>query len=352
MSHSKFKAAVIGGSGYGGGEIIRRLLAHPHVELAHVASIDHVGEPLSSVHLNLEGQSTLRFEDMTPVQAAEGMDVVFFALPHEVSARAAPEVLSSTKAKIIDLSGAFRCADADTYQQWYGVEHPYPEFLDTFVYGLPELFRDQIKQSRCVANPGCFATCIELGLLPLARNGLLNGSVETVGITGSSGSGVAPKPGTHHPIRANNIKSYQTLKHTQTPEIIDTVTRAGGENIQMSFVPVSAPLARGLWGSSFAHVPSHVSEDKLREVYRDTFASEPFVRVPEQRSPEVAAVVGSNYAEVSVVLGPVRDDMRVVTCMSALDNLIKGGAGQAVQNMNILLGLDETTVLADPGSWP
>ncbi|MBX2812282.1 MAG: N-acetyl-gamma-glutamyl-phosphate reductase [Myxococcales bacterium] len=352
MEHKKYTAAVIGGSGYGGGEIIRRLLSHPTVELKRVTSIDYFDQPLSAAHLNLEGQTHLYFEKVSPLEAAQGVDVALFALPHEVSARTIPEVIAGTEAKIIDLSGAFRCAHATAYEKWYGVSHPHPSYIERFVYGLPEVFRSEIQRARCVANPGCFATCIELGLLPLAKEGWLKGDIETVAMTGSSGSGAAAQVGTHHPIRSLNIRSYQTLGHTQTPEIQETLLAIGKHEVRLSLVPVSAPLARGLWATSFVRVPALISEGQIREAFERTYADELFVRIPSDRLPEVGAVVGSNYAEVGVVLGEVVGGERLLVCVSALDNLIKGGAGQAVQNMNLVLGVDERLTLGDPGSWP
>ncbi|HSD87557.1 MAG TPA: N-acetyl-gamma-glutamyl-phosphate reductase, partial [Kofleriaceae bacterium] len=166
----RFKAAIIGGSGYGGAEMARRLLMHPDVELVRVASIDHVGEPLGAVHPNLDGATDLVFEDLAPADAAKGCDVVLLALPHKVTAAKVPELIAAG-VKIVDMSGDFRLRDAGEYQTFYGAAHPHPELLGTFVYGLPELFRDEIRKARGVASPGCFATTIELALLPLAKAG-------------------------------------------------------------------------------------------------------------------------------------------------------------------------------------
>ena len=347
----RFKAAIIGGSGYGGGEMIRRLLLHPEVELARVASIDYVGESVAAAHPNLAGFTGLRFEDLSAAEAAQGMDIVLLGLPHKISAHKVPEILP-TGSKVVDLSGDFRLQDVSAYEHFYSTKHPAPELLDTFVYGLPELNRTRIRGAARVASPGCFATTIELGLLPLAQRGWLKGAVETVAITGSSGSGVAAKAGTHHPVRAVNLKSYKTLAHQHTPEITETLTAAGARDLRLQFVPVSAPLSRGLFASSFAHVDASVTPEQIHEAYASAFADEPFVRIPEGRLPEVAAVAGSNYVEVGVVIGEVVDGLRVVNCLSALDNLIKGGAGQGIQNMNLALGLDERLSLEDPGSWP
>jgi N-acetyl-gamma-glutamyl-phosphate reductase len=352
MSSKRFRAAVIGGSGYGGAEIIRRLLVHPDVELQRVASIDHVGEPLGAVHVNLEGATELRFEDLPPAEAARGMDVVFLGLPHKVSAQKVPEILA-TGARIVDLSGDFRLKDPAAYKEFYGATHPCPELLDRFVYGLPELNRERIKAARYVASPGCFATTIELALVPLARAGLLTGRIRCVGITGSSGSGIAPSAGTHHPSRASNLRTYKPLVHQHVPEILETLRAAGAsKDLALEFVPVSAPLVRGIFATSYVDVPGDVDDARIKRLYAEAYQGEPFVRIPRGRLPEVVAVSGSNHIEVGVTIGPAVAGTRSVVCFSASDNLIKGGAGQAVQSMNLMLGLSERATLEDVGPWP
>lgn len=347
----RFKAAIMGGSGYGSGEMIRRLLLHPEVELVRVASIDFVGEPLAAAHPNLEGLSDLEFENLTPSDAAKGMDVVLLGLPHKVAASVVPPILEAG-AKVVDLSGDFRLKSAASYEAHYGAKHPHPELLSMAVYGLPETSREAIKKARLVASPGCFATTIQLGLLPLAKKGLLKGAVETVGITGSSGSGAAPQAGTHHPVRAVNLKTYKPLKHQHLPEILESLAAHGAPDLKLHFVPVSAPLSRGIFATSFVTVDASVSKDQVADAFASTFAGEPFVRVPKSRLPEVVAVSGSNYAEVGFELGPVEGGVRTLACFSAIDNLIKGGAGQGIQNMNLVLGLDETLTLKDAGGFP
>ncbi len=346
------KAAVIGGSGDGGGELIRRLLLHPEIELVRVASVDFIGEPLSAAHPHLERFTNLKFEGLSPEEAAKGMDVVLLGLPHKVSATKMPELMK-TGARVVDLSGDFRLANPAEYKRYYGAEHPCPNLLDgTFIYGLPELNREAIKKAKYVASPGCFATTIELALLPLAKAGLLSGEVEVVGITGSSGSGVVPGAGTHHPVRAVNLRTYKPLDHQHIPEIAQTLSRAGATSLALRFVPVSAPLSRGIFATSFVHVDEKVSPEEIKKLYKEAFANEPFVRVPEKRLPEVAAVSGTNFAEVGVQPGEASHGKRVVACFSATDNLIKGGAGQAIQSMNLMLGFDERLTLEDPGGWP
>ncbi|HLE43519.1 MAG TPA: N-acetyl-gamma-glutamyl-phosphate reductase [Methylomirabilota bacterium] len=348
----RHRAAVIGGSGYGGAELIRRLLVHPDVELVRVASIDLVGEPLSAADPALEGLTELRFEGISPGEAAREMDVVLLGLPHTVAADKVPEVAALPGVKLVDMSGDFRLKDAASYARWYGHEHPCPERLSDFVYGLPELNRERIRKARFVASPGCFATTIELALLPLAKAGLLEGVVHVQGITGSSGSGVAPSAGTHHPVRANNLRTYKPLEHQHVPEITEALAAAGAKDLALRFVPVSAPLVRGIFATAFVELPEEWTQARLEALYRETYAGEPFVRVPRRRLPEVAAVSGSNHAEVGVAAGPARAGRRTVTLFGATDNLVKGGAGQAIQNMNLMLGLDEKASLADPGPWP
>jgi N-acetyl-gamma-glutamyl-phosphate reductase len=351
-SGKRLKAAVIGGSGYGGAEMIRRLLVHPDVELVRVASIDFVGEPLSAADPALEGLTDLVFEGIPPAEAARGVDVVLLGLPHTVAAAKVPELAALPSLKVVDMSGDFRLKDAAVYERWYKHVHPCPERLRDFVYGLPELHRAEIRAARFVASPGCFATTIELALLPLARAGLLEGVVHVQGITGSSGSGVAPSAGTHHPVRAGNLRTYKPLEHQHVPEITQALEAAGARDLALRFVPVSAPLGRGILATAFLELPEEWTQERLDRLYREAYAGEPFVRVPKKRLPEVAAVSGSNHAEVGVAAGPPHAGRRTVTAFGATDNLVKGGAGQAIQNMNLMLGLDEKASLADPGPWP
>jgi N-acetyl-gamma-glutamyl-phosphate/LysW-gamma-L-alpha-aminoadipyl-6-phosphate reductase len=350
----RFKAAIIGGSGYGAAEMLRRLLIHPEVEVVRVASIDMVGEPVWAAHPHLTGRSDLRFEDISPREAAAGCDVALLALPHKVTAAKVPELIE-LGVKIVDMSGDFRLRSAGSYKTFYGATHPVPELLGQFVYGLPELNRERIRAARWVASPGCFATATELALMPLARGGLLRGPgavVHITAITGSSGSGAAPSAGTHHPVRAVNLRTYKPLVHQHTPEIEETLSDAGAPELQLRFVPVSAPLSRGIFVSAFVELGDEVDEARIAALFDESYAREPFVRRPPGRLPEVAAVSGSNYVEVGFALGPAAGGRRTLALFSAIDNLIKGGAGQAIQNMNLVLGLDERLSLEDPGSWP
>jgi N-acetyl-gamma-glutamyl-phosphate reductase len=346
----RYRAGVLGGSGFAGAELVRRLLVHPEVELVRVCAADHVGEPIASALPHLEGRTNLVFQNPPPAAAVEGLDVVLMGLPHGASIEVVDRVIERD-VRVIDMSGAFRLKDQTAYERFYGGPHARPELLERFVYGLPELNRDAIRGARFVSSPGCFATSIELALLPFAKRGLLSGTVQVVGVTGSSGSGVTPSPTTHHPTRSVNLRTYRPLSHQHAPEIVAALAAAGAP-IELDFVPVSAPLARGIFATAFFYVPADVAPDVLLELPRAAYAHEPFVRAPQNRLPEVVAVSGSNYAEVGAVVGPERDGKRLVTAFAALDNLVKGGAGQAIQNLNLMLGLPETLTLEDPGGYP
>lgn len=353
---NKLKALIIGGTGYGGAELLRRLLFHPHVEVTKVTAVDNVGKKLGDVHFNLQGLSNLVFEQVPAAEASRGVDVTFLALPHKTTAKVVLEMLDAGyQGRIVDMSGDFRLKDAAAYEQFYGVKHPRPAMLSdgSFVYGLPELNRAALQKAKYVASPGCFATTIALGLYPLATAGLLKGPVHTVAATGSSGSGANPVIGTHHPLRASNLRTYKPLEHQHVPEIVQTLTAAGAGPMQLEFVPVSAPLPRGIFATTFVDVPESTTKEKLDAAWRGAFEKERFVRIVQgERQPEVVAVSGGNYVEVGYTLGPASSGLRRVVCFSALDNLVKGGAGQAIQAFNCMMGFDESLSLAEPGLWP
>lgn len=351
---AKLKAVLIGGTGYGGAEILRRLLFHPNVEVARVTAADNIGKKVGEVHFNLAGVTDLTFQQLSPKEAVAGMDVAFLAMPHKTTAKVVLEILDSG-VRVVDLSGDFRLRDPKLYAQYYGVEHPAPKMLEEgqFVYGMPELNRAAIQKARYVASPGCFATTIALGLMPLAKAKLLTGPIHTVAATGSSGSGANPQLTTHHPLRAANLRTYKPLSHQHIPEILQTLTAAGGQKMALEFVPISAPLPRGILATSFVDVPAGTTREALEQAWKDAYGSEPFIRIISGgRQPEVVAVAGGNYVEVGFALGEPTGDTRRVVCFSALDNLVKGGAGQAIQSFNLMMGFDERLTLAEPGLWP
>ncbi len=269
-----------------------------------------------------------------------------------MSAQHAPAILA-TGAKVVDMSGDFRLRDAAAYARYYGATHPHPEALGTFVYGLPELNREAIRTARAVASPGCFATTIELGLLPLARAGMLSGVVHVVGMTGSSGSGVAPSAGTHHPVRAVNLKTYKVLEHQHTPEILETLASAGAPERRAALRPgLGAAVARDpgdqLRRAAGRDRRSRRGEALRRRLRRASRSSASCATGCPRWRPSPAATTPRSASR----WGRRRARSRTLAIVSATDNLIKGGAGQAIQNMNLMLGLPETASLEDPGPWP
>ena len=332
------RVAVVGGTGYGGMELLRLLLGHPDVEVTTITSRSESG-PVGDVHGHLRGFTDLEFSNVPALELADGHDAVFFAAPHGVAAEAAPALLEANPAlRIIDLSGDFRLATGALYAEHYGKTHPHPEWLGRATYGAVECGRrEELAGARLVANPGCHAIATLLALWPAHRAGLITGRVGVCSVTGSSGSGAAPSRTTHHPERFGNFKAYRPLFHQHVPEI----TGALSGDVDVDFVPHSAPLSRGIHVTAFVPVGA-AGADAVAAAYDDAYAREPFVRrVP---AAEVRAVAGSNLADVAVTAGP---GLAVVTV--AIDNLGKGMAGTAVQNLNLVLGLPETAGLDRPG---
>lgn len=351
---SKVKVSIIGGAGYGSAEILRHLLVRDDVEILRISSKDYVGEPVSKVHRALVGYNDLILQDITPQECAEGADIVFLAMPHIITARVAME-LFDMNVRIIDLSGDFRLNELQDYIRDYAPEHPCPERLGTFTYGMPELNENEIRDAQHVASPGCFATGIAMGLLPLANAGLLkNVNVRNVSMTGSSGSGVKPQIGTHHAIRVNNLKTYKTLNHQHRAEIIQTLKSAGGEQIALDFVPVSAPLVRGILAVSQMDLPEGHNAQSIQEIYEAYYGDHKLVTVmPVGVSPEVVAVSGTARVEIGITVREDEDTgVKTLCATSAIDNLIKGGAGQAIQSFNIMTGKPMHYGLDNPGMWP
>lgn len=348
------KISILGGAGYGAAEILRHMVPRDDVEILRISSKDHVGERVDKVHRTLRGYTDMVIEDIPVEVAAQGADILFLAMPHKVTAHVIKDFLDSD-VRIIDLSGDFRLRNIVDYQRDYAPDHPCPERLGSFVYGLPELHREKIKTAKHVASPGCFATTITLGLLPLAKEGLLKKTnVRTVAMTGSSGSGVRPSAGTHHPVRHGNIKAYKVLHHQHRAEILQTLGDAGASDTSLDFIPISAPLARGILAVSQLDLPDGHDRDSIHALFQKTYADAEVVTVLDPgTSPEVNAVAGTCRVEVSI---EVRIDeetgKKTLACMSALDNLIKGGAGQAVQSFNLMTGSPEGRGLSMPGLWP
>ncbi len=351
---NKVKVSLIGGAGYGASEILRHLLVRDDVEINRISSKDFIGQSVSQVHRTLVGYDDLIIEDISPKECAEGADIVFLAMPHIITAKVAME-LFDLDVRIIDLSGDFRLNNLEDYIRDYAPQHPCADRLGTFTYGMPELHLEEIKEAQHVASPGCFATGIAMGLLPLADAGLLkNTNVRTVAMTGSSGSGVKPLAGTHHPIRVNNLKAYKALHHQHRAEILQTLGTAGAEMVSLDFVPVSAPLARGILSVSQLDLPEGTDHDSIQKLYEDYYAEHLLTNVMKKgMGPEVVAVSGTARVEIGI---DVRIDeltgKRTLCCTSAIDNLIKGGAGQAIQSFNLMTGKEAHFGLDSPGLWP
>lgn len=320
----KIRASIIGVTGYTGIDLLRLLLLHPDVEIAYLTSRQHAREKIGNIYPHL-AHLPLEITDTSPADVAKGSDVVFLALPHKTAQEVAAELHGSVK--IIDLSADFRLDDASTYAAYYE-EHKYPDLLKEFVYGLPEIVgRDKISKAQSVANPGCFALVSQLLLHPF-RGKIAQADIFAV--TGSSGAGKTPVDGTHHPVRNHNMKSYNVNKHRHIPEII----RAGGiDAAKLNFVPTSGPFTRGIFAQAFITLTGEAG------VPVDAYKNCPFVRI--QKNVELAGIVGSNFADLSFETGTGGR----VLAQGAIDNLVKGAGGSAVQNMNLMFGLAETAGL-------
>ena len=348
------KVSIIGGSGFLSAELLRHLLVREDVEILRISSKDHIGQKLGEVHRSFYGLTDLVLEDIPPRDCAKGADIVFLAMPHIITAKVAME-LFDLDVRIIDLSGDFRLENLDDYIRVYAPEHPCPARLGSFVYGMPELYAEQIKNAQYVANPGCFATCIAASLLPLAKTGGLDEkTIRLVALTGSSGSGVHPQAGNHHAVRSNNLKAYKVFNHQHTPEILQTLRAAGANRPSLDFVPVSAPLVRGMMSISQLDISDAMDEQALRDLYLNYFADFPLISVlPEGMTPEVVAV--KNTLRIEIGLHLKTDEVsgkRTLCAIAALDNLVKGGAGQAIQNFNLMTGKPNAYLLQQPGMWP
>lgn len=351
---AKTKVSIIGGAGYGAAEILRHILVRDDVELLRISSKDYIGQSVSQVHRNLPGYDDIKMQDISPQDCAKDADIVFLAMPHIITAKVAMK-LFDLDIKIIDLSGDFRLENLTDYIRDYAPEHPCPERLGTFVYGMPELNSEAIKTAKHVASPGCFATGIAMGLLPLASNNLLKGSnIRTVAMTGSSGSGVKPQAGTHHAVRVNNLKAYKALHHQHRAEIVQTLSHAGAEKISLDFVPVSAPLVRGILAVSQMDLPEGYEQADIQKIYEDYYADHLLTNVrPQGAAAEVVAVSGTARVEISIdTRADEETGTRTLCVTSAIDNLIKGGAGQAIQCFNLMTGKPSHFGLDNPGLWP
>ncbi len=341
----KLRIGIEGGAGFAGGELIRILLSHPKVQIAQATSSTFPGQPVFMAHPNLRGRTDLKFSLKLDY---DRLDVLFMAGGHGDAMGEVPAIIhqGAKKLRIIDLSGDFRLKDPALYPEWYGRTHHSPELLKSFSYGLTELNRKNIAKARWIANPGCFATAAAIALGPLARGGV-TGTVAVTAVTGSSGSGASPSLITHHPTRHANMKAYKPFRHQHVPEVEMILEQlAGRKALKLSLVPVSGPFARGIYAVCQTDLPKGWTLETVKKLYIDLYGGSSFVRLVEE-PPTLGAVNGSNHCDVYVTVQDGR-----IGVISAIDNLIKGASGQAVQNLNVMMGWDEKTGLDFAGHYP
>lgn len=333
------KVGIIGGTGYTGSELSRILCTHPGVELVALTSRQNAGKKVSEVHTFLKGYSEIEFTEK--INDASGLDLVFVATPHGVAMNEVPSLIDSG-VKVVDLSGDYRLHDAANYSKWYGHEHTDIKNLQNSVYGLPELFRDKIKGSNLVANPGCYATSAILACAPLVNAGVVEKDIIVDAKSGTSGAGMVPSPRLHHPFCGESIIPYSVGTHRHTPEIEMAIDLHSDSEVKVTMIPQLIPIVRGILSSCYMKLKKDLSNEEVSEIYKKQYGNERFVHFVKE--PSIRAVVGSNHAHVAA---EVLNDK--VVAFGVLDNLVKGASGQAVQCMNLMLGLDEKEGLDTPG---
>jgi LysW-gamma-L-alpha-aminoadipyl-6-phosphate/LysW-L-glutamyl-5-phosphate reductase len=347
------KVVVIGAAGYAGGELLRLLLQHPEVSECLATSRSQGGKPIGEVHPGLSSLTDARFSGAAPRDVARGRDAVFLCLEHGESSRVAGEVFDAGPGLVIDLAADFRVRDPALYQRYYGA-HPAPELVNRFTYGLADVLGPRLRGAKAIAAPGCFATAAQLALYPLAWAGLdLNPSLFAV--TGSSGAGAQPRATTHHPMRAHNLFAYSVLGHRHEAEVLQGWREwVGRPDATARLLTHSGPFVRGIYLTLHAYIPADraIRGGEAGTVagrwYREAYAGRPFVRVLDA-PPELTHAVGTNYA----LIHPMEsEDGRELQVTVAIDNLIKGAGGQAIQSMNLALGLDEEAGLRGGGMYP
>jgi len=343
--NGRLRVGIEGGAGFIGGELLRLLLGHPKVEVASISSGTYPGRPVFAAHPNLRGRTDLRF---SPALRYEALDCLFLAGGPGEAMSSVPSILARAGARLrlVDLSGDFRLMDSGLYPKWYGREHASPGLLHSFAYGLPELNRPAIRRSRRIANPGCFATAMALALGPLAK-GRVSGSVSVTAVTGSSGSGAVPSSVTHHPTRHSNMRAYKPLSHQHVPEVDQLLRKlAGGKAPAISMVPLSGPFSRGIYAVCQAEVSKTWTAKAVKALFQTAYKDCRFIRLVDE-PPSLNAVNGSNHCDIYATALEGR-----LCVISALDNLVKGASGQAVQNLNVMMGWREDAGLDFAGCFP
>ncbi|UCH63423.1 MAG: N-acetyl-gamma-glutamyl-phosphate reductase [Fidelibacterota bacterium] len=339
--------SIVGGSGYTGGELLRLALSHPRLRLAQVISRRLPGKYVYTPHPNLRGVTELKFshpDDLAPC------DILFLCLSHGEAARDIDRY-KAIAPKIIDCSSDFRLDNPADYRKWYHEEHPAPEWLGKFMYGLPELYREKLARARYVSGVGCNATVANLALAPLARSGMLERVVADIKV-GSSEGGAKPNVGSHHPERSGAVRSFKPTGHRHQAEVMQAL----GDYFELHFSVTSVELVRGALATAHCFLNESVDEKSIWQLYRNAYSEEAFIRLVKQRTgihryPEPKVLAGSNFCDVGFEVD-VEGSPRHVVVIAALDNLMKGAAGSAIQSLNVMMGWDETTGLLFPGLHP
>ena len=346
----KRNVAVAGASGYTGAELLRLLVHHPAVQVVAATSETYTGKPVTAALPGLAGFVDLSFEPLDPKGLASVAEIVFLALPHTASAAPAATLLEAG-CRVIDLSADFRLKDPGIYEEWYQATHPVPHLLQEGVYGLPELYREAIRQARLVAVPGCYPTGALLGLQPLVRAGRIAlDSIIVSAASGISGAGRKLDLALHFSEANENFKAYAVTSHRHTPEIEQELSRLAGRAVVVSFTPHLVPMTRGILSTIYANLTSPTAVETLHEIFHQAYKGDPFLRIlPPGTFPETKQVWGSNYCDIGIAVDSRTGRAIVIT---ALDNLVKGAAGQAIQAMNLMTGLEETLGLGAPPLFP
>lgn len=334
------KAGIIGATGYAGGELVRILTGHKDVEIKWYGSRSYIDKKYAEVYQNMFQIVDDKCMDDNMEALADEVDVIFTATPQGLCASLINEEILS-KVKIVDLSADFRIKDVATYEEWYKIQHPTPQFIPEAVYGLCEINREAVKKARLVANPGCYPTCSTLSIYPLLKEGLIDpGTIIIDAKSGTSGAGRGAKVDNLYCEVNENIKAYGVANHRHTPEIEEQLSYAVGQPVLINFTPHLVPMNRGILITAYASLKKEVSYEEVKAAYDKYYANEKFVRVLEKDvCPQTKWVEGSNYVDVNFKIDP---RTKRVIMMGAMDNLVKGAAGQAVQNMNLMFGLKES----------
>jgi N-acetyl-gamma-glutamyl-phosphate reductase len=350
-SNKSIRVAVVGATGYTGGELLRLLAGHPRATVAAVTSEQSAGKPLADVFPSLARIVNLPLAAFNPEKVGADVDLAFVALPSGAAMDAAA-ALAAMGCRVVDLSPDYRFLDPVVYQRWYGGPHRHQKLLAKAVYGLPELHRRRIAKARVVGNPGCYPTGAIIALAPLAKKGLLAPKTPIIvdAKSGISGAGRGASLPYHFPEANEGMMAYKVGRHRHQPEIVQEVSRVSRRALDVLFTPHLAPMTRGIFCTIYVETVKPFTSERLAARYRSVYRDEPFVRVLDPgESPQTKAVWGSNYCDIGVVSDP--ENKRVVL-MTAIDNLVKGAAGQAVQNMNIMCGFPETLGLTAPPVFP